>query len=128
MSDDVMARCPSRMTPSRRDLRLSDGREHLVFPEQHTAAGRAVAADFTGHPPSIDCAYTDAAQRSNLPFRQKFLVIGGVKRHDLLLDSTSRRRAGESCNAASNSRFARPEKASRPIEGQPNINAKACTP
>jgi hypothetical protein len=75
----------SAIAPARGRLCSSDEREHVLLPEQHAAAGCALAADLAGHQPSIYCPYLDAADVSDLPFRQKPLVVGVFRRHDLFL-------------------------------------------
>jgi hypothetical protein len=56
----------------------SNDREYVALPEQHAAAGRALTGKLAGHQPSINCPHIHAAQMSDLPFRQKLLVIGSI--------------------------------------------------
>jgi hypothetical protein len=58
------------LASAKRCLPPIHGREHIPLPEQHAAAGRAVTADLAGHQPSINRPYIDAAQLSDLRFRQ----------------------------------------------------------
>jgi hypothetical protein len=48
-----------------------------------------VTADFARRQPSIDGPYGDAAQLSDLPFRQQFLVTGVFGNHDLVLSRST---------------------------------------
>jgi len=75
-TSDNVAHATGSASATKRCLPWSDDHEHVTLPEQHPAAGRAVTADLAGQQPSINCSYIDAAQPSDLTFRQKRLVIG----------------------------------------------------
>src|SRR5258706_2515316 len=85
MSRNVVRAAGSALALTKQCVRSSDDREHVLRPEQHAAARRALTTDLAGRPPSIDCSYIDTAQLSDLSFRQKLLVVGVFRRHDLFL-------------------------------------------
>jgi hypothetical protein len=62
-----------------------DGHQHIVPAEQHPAAGRALKRDLLRPQPSIDRTDVDAAQERHFFSRQKYLVVGIWRRHNVSL-------------------------------------------